>query len=688
LDKNLTEQDRNRAGKILNDISKAWNLQEYQRDLSNESMRFVDVAGAQWEGWIQRQFANRPRLEMDKTSLAVNKFNAEWRESRSTVRYRADDSDTSEKDAEVLNGLFRRDYRKGDGEQAIDHAVAEMSKGGVGGIRLRTDYEVPEDPDNNDQRVIFDHIFNAYNTLVWDPNAKKQNKADAKWAAIITEYTQEAFEEEFPGCAPESFFIPLDRSLFNLNEMRMVYVAEYYQCVYKREMIFKYINRNTGEKKKIFKSDLDEELIIQLADNGYDKIGERRIERKVVEKSILYGGGYLEKPHRISGNMIPIAPCYGYGSYVDGQQFFFGLVEKQKDAQRLLNMAISNMAENAATSPKSMPILTPEQVAGHEQRWAEQHLGKHAYTLLNSVDDQGMPIPLGPVQYVQPAQIDPNTTALLQATDEFIRSTTGGMPQDVLDPDASGKAINAAISQVDLQTGVLRDNIMQFVKTVGEIYLGIASEIYDHERFIRIVNMDGSDKTILLKQYVLHGKYDKFVRINDVSKMKLDVVVDTGPSFSTRRRETVDVLNQIIQNTDSGSPYFPLLYAGIIENVEGPGLDALKKFNKQQMILGGFAEPETEEEMAFYQQAMQQKSGAADAQQQALIANINSQTQLNQASAADKQIEAQKTMVEIEKLKSDIKQQDADTEAQKLENRLIESGIMKAMGGMPKAGAV
>jgi hypothetical protein len=684
MDKNLSEKLKNGHGKILNDISQAWNLQEYQRDLSNESFRFVDVTGAQWEGWIQKQFANRPRLEMDKTSQAVNKFNAEWREGRSTVKYRSDDSKTSEKDAEVLNGLFRRDHRKGDGEQSIDNAVAEMSKGGVGGIRLRTEYEVPEDPDNHDQRIVFDHIFNAYNTLVWDPNAKKQDKSDARWGALITEYTEEAFQEEFPHCEPDSFFIPLDRSLFNLNEVKMVYVAEYYECVYKREIIFSYVNKLSGEKKKVFQSDLDEEIIVQLADQGFDKTGERRIERKTVQKSILYGGGYIEKPMRIPGKRIPLAPCYGYGSYVDGQQFFFGLVEKQKDSQRLLNMAISNMAENAATSPKSMPILTPEQVAGHESRWAEQHLGKHAYTLLNSVDEQGMPIPLGPLQYVQPSQIDPNTTALLQASDEYIRSTTGGMPQDVLDPDASGKAINAAVAQVDLQTGVLRDNIMQFIKTIGEIYLEFASEIYDHERFVRIVNLDGSDKTILLKQYVLHEKYDKFVRINDVSQMKLDVVVDTGPNFATKRRETVDVLNQIIQNTESGSPYFPLLYAGIIENVEGPGLDPLKKFNKKQMILQGFVEPETEEEKAMLQQAQQAQDGGA--QEQALIENINSQTMLNQASAADKQVETQKTAIEIEKLQSDIRNQDAETEAQKLENRLVESGIMKAMGGMQQAG--
>ena len=131
--------------------------------------------------------------------------------------------------------------------------------------------------------------------------------------------------------------------------------------------------------------------------------------RKTIEKSILFGGGFLSKPRRIVGDMIPVAPCYGYRSYVDGQEYYYGLVEKQKDAQRLSNMAISNMAENAATSSASTPILTPDQVAGPEQRWADKPLSKHAYMLLNSLDEQGKPIPLGPLQHPQPHAIDPNT---------------------------------------------------------------------------------------------------------------------------------------------------------------------------------------------------------------------------------------------------------------------------------------
>ena len=674
----MSDADSAKYGAVLDKVSESWNLQEQQRDQANESMRFVDVPGAQWEGWVEQQFANRPRMEFDKTSLAVNKFNTEWREGRVTVKYRSDDIGTSDDDAELLNGLFRKDYRKCNGVQATDNAVQEMSKGGIGAVKLVTDYVMPSDPDNMDQLIKVEPIHNSYNTLVWDANAKKVDKSDARWVALVITYSEDAFNIAYPDKDMSSFFIPQNRSIFNLDDLRLVYVTEYYELKTKREMAYRYVYSETGEKKTVYKSDLDEELIVSMSDAGYKKVGEKRLERTTVEKSILYGGGFLSKPRRIAGIKLPIATCFGYGSYTDGQQYYFGLVEKQKDAQRLLNMAISNMAENAATSPKSMPILTPEQVAGHEQRWAEQHLGKHAYTLLNSVDDQGQPLPLGPIQHVQPAAVDPNTSLLMQASEGFIQSTTGGMPQDVIDPNASGKAINAVLGQVDLQTGILRDNVVQFFKNIGEIYLGMASEVYDDERFTKVANLDGSDKTVLLKEYVLHPKYDRFVRINDVSNMKLEVTVDVGASFATRKRETVDVLGEMIKNTESTSPYFPLIYGAMIENVEGPGLEIIKKFNRNQMIQLGYQDPETDEEIEEFQMAQQQANQPAP-EQEALVQNINSQTMLNAANTKDKEAETAKTIIDIKKVESDIIAQDVETEAQRIENRLVETGIVEML---------
>ena len=684
----LDEKSGKELESILNKVSEAWNLTEFQRDQSNESIRFVDVAGAQWEGWAGHQFADRVRMVVDRVGQAVNKFNTEWRKGRFGVKYRPDDEKTSEDDAELLNGLFRKDWRKSNGDQSMDNAVGEMSKGGVGAIKLSTEFEIADDPDAKSQKIVFKPVHNAYNSVVWDPNAKEQDKSDAGWCDLITTFTEDAFKEAYPHLDPISFFQPENRSIFDFTSMRLVYVAEHYRVVEKNEMAFSYHHELTGEKRIVYKSDLDEHLIGELTDMGFNKVNERRIKRRTIEKGIIYGGGFISPFKKIVGDRIPVAPVYGYRSYVDGQEWYYGLVEKLKDAQRLVNMAISSMAENSATSPKQMPILTPEQVAGHETRWAQQHLGKHSYTLLNSVDDEGAPIPLGPIQFTQPAAVDPNANNLFEVATGHIQQAGGGAPQDTIDPDASGKAINAMIEQVDLQTGLLNDNISQCLKTVGEIYKGMASEVYDEERFIKISREDGSDKDVLLLEYVMHPKLDQFIRINDVRNMKMECVVDTGPTFANQRRETVDTLSQLIQVTPPDSPYMPVMFAGIIENVEGTSLDMLKEFNRKQMILNGFTKPETPEEELMLREANKPQEPAADVilaqaedkKAQADIAEVERKTQVDQFTQQISQLKQQidgfdaetrrlKVQIDGQKASADIQNKEVDTFDKKIDMR-------------------
>lgn len=125
----MNASDQDKFVKILDDVSTGWSLTEFQRDKSNEAIRFVDVSGAQWDDWTGDIYANRPKMQIDKTSQSVNLFNSEWRTNRFAVKYRPSDEKTSVKDAELLNGLFRKDWRDANGDQSMDNAVNEMSKG-------------------------------------------------------------------------------------------------------------------------------------------------------------------------------------------------------------------------------------------------------------------------------------------------------------------------------------------------------------------------------------------------------------------------------------------------------------------------------------------------------------------------------------------------------------------------------
>ncbi|MFK5282558.1 portal protein, partial [Lacticaseibacillus paracasei] len=86
------------------------------------------------------------------------------------------------------------------------------------------------------------------------------------------------------------------------------------------------------------------------------------------------GGKVLEDCGYIAGKCIPIVVAYGKRWFVDNIERCMGHVRLAKDAQRLKNMQLSKLGEISALSSVEKPILTPEQIANHQDMWAEDNL--------------------------------------------------------------------------------------------------------------------------------------------------------------------------------------------------------------------------------------------------------------------------------------------------------------------------
>lgn len=660
---------------ILNNISDAWNDLAFQREKSEESMRFVDVSGGQWEGFLEDQFAHRPKFELDLTSQAVNQFNGEWRKGRFMVKYRPYDTKASEQDANLMNSLFRTDFNNSNGIVCVDTAVDEMSKAGIGHVKLKTKYEYNDDPEDRRKRICFEPILASYSMVVWDPQSKEKDKSDAMWCGVITVYTSKAFEKAYPGKDGDSFFTPQQlNNIFNFNSMKSVYVCEYYELKKKTGTAFKYVRPQTGEERIIWKDELSEHLD-ELADNGFEKRAERSLTKQVCYKSILYGSGYLEEPKRIAGNMIPIIPVYGWRSYVSGQEYYYGLVEKKKDPQRALNMSYSNNIENAASSPKSMPIFTAEQVSGLEDRWSKQHLGKYNYGVINGYDEDGNELARGPIAILEPAQIDPNSQIVADQSSSYIQGQSGNDPADVINPDASGEAIKQAVNRVNLLTYVPMDNIRDMMRAIGTVYCAMAQEVYAEQRFITLMNEDGSDNMTLLKKYV-PDPYDKtaFKVENDVSGKRFNVIVDTGPTYQNMRKEAANAMMEILGITPPESPYFQLMYSSLIDKVEVGGLDDLKRFNRRQMLINGYVEPQNEEEEALLAQIAQEQANSQQAPAQELLA---AEAKRAEAEAIEKTESAKQKAADTAKKLAETEEINAKTERMRIENALVASKMQQ-----------
>jgi hypothetical protein len=650
-------------------ISDADDLSE-QRDKANADMRFINVPGGMWEDFLAEDFDNRTKLEVDQTSPLVNKFLGEWSKNRIGVEFKPTDTKTSDDDAELLNGIYRADFRDESGKMALINAVNEATTCGYGAFKLGTKFIDETDPENEEQRIEFRPIYNAYSSVYWDRAAKRDDKRDARRCTILDTYTKDSFHEVYGDDeSPVSAYEPHNRSFndFSVRTRETIYIATRYEVVRKKETFHIYVNLEDNTKQVYSEEDhklLEPEL---KANKFVKKIRERKMVRQTVEKSIFSGEKFLQKPKRIAGKHIPIVPFYAYRSYVDGSERFHGLVRKLMDLQRLLNMQMSQLAENSASSGQDVPIFDPDQMPENiAALWADRN--NKPYMLAKSlVDADGNIVQHGPLGYLKPPQLDGSTAALMQIVPQLFQQMTGGAPQDTLDPNASGKAINALISQENLKTQTVMDNYAASIEWGGEVYRSIAGDIYNTPRIMQITGVDGTSSQVQILKEVQDPKTGRIIVANDLSSKNFKAYADVGPAYDSVREQTVEdikgMLELLSKAGGAGAKYIPILTSIMLESVAGVGLKGLKKIVRQDLILQGVQKPETDEEKQLLAQAEEQ-ANQPDPQQQLVAAaaaqaeseaikfqsearNLDSKSMDNVASSRKKLAETRKILAEI-----------------------------------------
>lgn len=627
-------------GEILAKFDAVQTVCEDERRQCLEDRRFYSIAGAQWEGPLAEQFENKPKFEVNKALGAVTRIISEYRNNRMSVLFVPKDGSKDDGDAETLQGLFRADEIDSGAQEAYDNAFEEAVGGGYGAIRLRATYEDEEDDDNDYQRIRIEPVFDADSTVFFDVAAKRQDKADAKWCMVLTAMSYDDYRAEWDK-EPATIEKAIDSTEFDWVTPDLVYIGEFYQVEAQKESIQTWVSL-TGETEKMSATEA-EERIQELLATGWTMAGEKKVTRKKVIKYIVDGSEILEDCGYIAGSCIPVVPVYGKRWYIDGIERCMGEVRPIKDIQRLKNMQISKLAEISALSSVEKPILTPEQVSGHQMLWAEDNVKNYPYLLLNPVTGaDGNPMPAGPMGYTKPPQIAPAQAALLQITEADIADILGTNKQgDQMLSNVSAKAVELVQNRADSKNFLYMDNFAKAVRRVGEVWLSMAKELYtDEGRKMKTVGKNDETGSVELMRPVISG--GEMTTENDLTKASFDVAVDVGPSFTSRKDATVRALTGMMGMTQD--PEMQSILQGVaLMNMTGEGLTEVKDFVRKRMVRMGVMPPTDEEK-----QAMEAAGQVVDPQVQALEAMANEAN----ANAAKDRASIIKTMAEAEKTKA------------------------------------
>jgi hypothetical protein len=125
--------------------------------------------------------------------------------------------------------------------------------------------------------------------------------------------------------------------------------------------------------------------------------------------------------------------------------------------------------------------------------------------------------------------------------------------------ETSGIAIQARQRESDTATFTYIDNLSRAIRLLGKILIDLIPRIYDSERIVRVLGVDGSEKLTPVNRRI--GD----IVLHDLTVGKYDVTVSVGPSYATQRIEAANSMIQFMQAYPQGAPFIADLLAGSMD---------------------------------------------------------------------------------------------------------------------------
>ncbi|WP_312358934.1 portal protein [Mixta calida] len=633
--------DENRLNSILCKFDADWMASDEARTEATNDLYFSRVS--QWDDWLSNYTTLQYRGQFDVVRPVVRKLVAEMRQNPVDVMFKPKDG-ASPDAADILMGMYRTDMRHNGAKIAVNVAVREQIEAGVGAWRLVTDYE-DQDPTSNNQVIRRVPIHEACSHVVWDANAKQMDKSDAKHCTVISAMSKdgwEAFAEEYgldPDVTPD-FQSPSSNWIFPWSTSEVVFIAEHYEVEEKKETVYIYQDPMTGEPASYFKRDIAD-VIDELADKGMQKIGERKVKRRRVYKTLLTQSEILKNRELIAGEHIPIVPVFGEWSFAGDKEVYEGVVRLTKDGQRLRNMIMSFNADIVARTPKKKPFFYPEQIAGYEHMY--DGTDDYPYYLINRTDENQGDLPTQPLGYYENPEVPQANAYMLEAATAAVKElATLGVDAEAAGGQVAFDTVNQLNMRADLETYVFMDNLATAMRRDGEIYASIVNDIYDVPRTVSMTLEDGSEKEVQLLTQVVDLQSGSTVTLNDI-RGRYETYTDVGPSYqsmkSQNRAEILDLLSKVPQ----GTAEFQMLLLQYFTLLDGKGVELMREYATRQLVTMGLKKPETPEEQEWLAQAQQSQQNTPDAamvQAQGVLLQGQADLQNAQNKQVDLQIKA------------------------------------------------
>ena len=504
-----------------------------------DDLRFARL-GEQWDEKVKtrREKEGRPCLTLNRMPSFIRQVTNDARQNKPSIKVSPVDNNADVKTAQIINGLIRNiEYTSG-ADAAYDTAVDFAASGNIGYWRIDLDYACY---DTFDLDIKIRRIANPL-TVYGDPRSIEADSSD--WnVAFITDMMK---KEEYLAAYPQAKQADWqggnkdDASWFEKDGIR---VAEYWKRVEVEKNLlllsdgraileddFLKVNEETGYSQRDMAMAQGLQVIQQRATKVYD-----------VRQWLLSGSEVLEKEKKWPGRYIPIVDVRGEEISVEGKRYLFSLINQAKDAQRNFNYWRTSATELVALAPKA-PFIGPKGSFATDPNWGTVNNQTHSYLEYDPVQGQPPPqrqtftgVPAGALQEALNASDD--MKSILGIYDASLGARSN---------ETSGVAITARQREGDVSTFHIIDNLTRGIRHTGVIIIDLIPHVYNKERIVRVMGEDSTTELVTINQRQ-QGPDGADQVLNNLTIGKYDVVVSSGPSYTTRRQEAAEQMMQLIQ---------------------------------------------------------------------------------------------------------------------------------------------
>lgn len=528
----------------------------------------------------QQRGRDRPALTFNRLNGVIKQIIGDYRQNKLAIKVRPAGGDASEDIAEILAGIIRNIESVSNADLAYTNAFECSLRGGLGFFRIIPVYD---GDDSFDQDLRIQPVMNPL-AVLFDPNARLPTREDAEYCFISDMVAKDEFKRLYPG---------KDTTPFEGDESSGWRVGESIRVAELFEKERYSVRLGAFSNGIVVEIDSDEQ-VEALEQLGIQLVKEREAERIRIRWRKISGKEVLAD-ETLPIRYIPVIPVIGEEVDIEGKNHIRSAIYYARDAQHTYNYYKSVAAETLALAPRSPWLLTAAQIEGHEELWDNANNTPSPYLTYNGNTNEPAPQRLNP-----PPQPAGEISMALGAADD-IKVTTGMFDASLgaQGNEMSGTAILARQNQGATATMIFHDNLGCAIEQCGRILIDWIPSVYDTERVVRILDLEGNPKVKTVNQ----RRYDMLTGIttllNSITVGKYDVVVTAGPNFASKRLEAAQAMMQMLQAVPQ---IFGIAGDLIVKNMDWPGADELAARIKRSIPPQITVDPDSPEGQAMRNQ--------------------------------------------------------------------------------------